>query len=678
MLWEWAGLGFVFFLTRQLIRSPLETRMLMVLMFALAVVLAGYGFYQVFVGLPGDRAAYAKNPDELLRTMGQWLPPGSPERIRFEHRLASTEPLATFALANSLAGFLAVWLIMALGACWSRTDARQRRTRLELRGPLDSRDHVGPRGGSDRVRSGRGRMLGAHQESKRVRGRGHWRVVVARVVRRSPLALELEACRRRGGCFAIAGHWRRGCQRARRRGVDRGLEVARLSHAILAVLDRDDSDVSRLGRRAGQFSGFLHAIQIARSERRSSRSPQFSARDLGHGRNAGAGRTAGRAGAVCMVHMARARRASSTVSSGVALPGDLTDSADSARAANFMLAGGPAGLVLAFLVGPLVGFGFSEEKVAVGLLVGAAVVALAWPWVIHGNLPRRLPALGVLVLAIHLLAAGGIEYPGLAQTFWILVAVGMNQMDSQSLPARHDDKPWRIPLAPTAGLALCCVAVGACYISAYRPVLEFHAAMANVEDAASKDVAARIAALRVAGAADPMAAEPWAAFAELELERVKLDPSSAEAHREFLLAAERVLKLRPHSSAAWRRVGQWYRDLYQVNRDSGAAATAALCFRRAVELYPNSAIVNAECALALQVIGERSDAQAKCRTGPAIGLGNAACGQEVARRIAAANARLVRGVALTLSAAGIYNSSSQAMGPPWRALGFFDSRVEAV
>ena len=54
-----------------------ETRAMIALMVALAVVLSSYGFYQVFIGLPADRAAYAENPEGLLRSLGQWSPPGS-------------------------------------------------------------------------------------------------------------------------------------------------------------------------------------------------------------------------------------------------------------------------------------------------------------------------------------------------------------------------------------------------------------------------------------------------------------------------------------------------------------------------------------------------------------------------------------------------------------------------
>ena len=78
-----------------------EARALIAAMVALSVIIAAYGYYQVMVSLPADRAAYAANPEEVLqRTLGHAFPPGSPERKQFEDRLQSTEPLATFDLAN--------------------------------------------------------------------------------------------------------------------------------------------------------------------------------------------------------------------------------------------------------------------------------------------------------------------------------------------------------------------------------------------------------------------------------------------------------------------------------------------------------------------------------------------------------------------------------------------------
>ncbi len=79
--------------------------------YATAVV----GLYQVMIEFPQARAQYAADPEEFLQRAGIDAPPGSPLRKRFEDRLASPEPHATFALANSLAVVLSAGLILALG-----------------------------------------------------------------------------------------------------------------------------------------------------------------------------------------------------------------------------------------------------------------------------------------------------------------------------------------------------------------------------------------------------------------------------------------------------------------------------------------------------------------------------------------------------------------------------------
>ncbi len=79
--------------------------------YALAVL----GIYQVALELPSARAAYAADGDKFLQQAGIEAPVGSAMRKRFEDRLSSPEPHATFALANSLAVVLSAGLLLALG-----------------------------------------------------------------------------------------------------------------------------------------------------------------------------------------------------------------------------------------------------------------------------------------------------------------------------------------------------------------------------------------------------------------------------------------------------------------------------------------------------------------------------------------------------------------------------------
>ena len=108
MLWEWVGMGLGFLLARQLIATAREARAVVVVMVALSVALSGYGLYQYAYEMPETRARYAADPDRTMRDAGLWYPPDSPGRESFKARLNSPEPIATFALTNSLAAVLSV------------------------------------------------------------------------------------------------------------------------------------------------------------------------------------------------------------------------------------------------------------------------------------------------------------------------------------------------------------------------------------------------------------------------------------------------------------------------------------------------------------------------------------------------------------------------------------------
>ncbi len=126
LAWEWVGVGLAYALMRHLPRHDGETSALAASLAATAVALAAFGFYQVGVVQPETQRLYRQNPEVALRLAG--VANDAVSRKHFEDRLlGSKEPTATFALANSLAGFLVgpAVLILALGA--ARLADRERR-----------------------------------------------------------------------------------------------------------------------------------------------------------------------------------------------------------------------------------------------------------------------------------------------------------------------------------------------------------------------------------------------------------------------------------------------------------------------------------------------------------------------------------------------------------------------
>ena len=98
LAWEWAAVGLVYFLFRNLPRTRGESAVLAGALLATAVAVSVYGLYQVVVELPMMRARYLSHRLEALRLVG--ITPGSPAQALYESRLLdSNEPWATFALA---------------------------------------------------------------------------------------------------------------------------------------------------------------------------------------------------------------------------------------------------------------------------------------------------------------------------------------------------------------------------------------------------------------------------------------------------------------------------------------------------------------------------------------------------------------------------------------------------
>ncbi len=113
--WQVVALAACFLSARTLLVGPRSQRMALLILLVGCVGLAGQGLHQVFSEFPAQRARYLADPEGVIAENPDLdLPAGSPMRKRFEDRLLySSEPYATYALANSLAVLLSgglVWL----------------------------------------------------------------------------------------------------------------------------------------------------------------------------------------------------------------------------------------------------------------------------------------------------------------------------------------------------------------------------------------------------------------------------------------------------------------------------------------------------------------------------------------------------------------------------------------
>ena len=113
--WWWLGGGVFWIAARRLLASTALRSALLAMLVALAAGEATLAAHQHWVSLPADRARFEASPDTYLDKLGIVAPEGSAERELFRARLSQGGATGTFALANSLGGFLLVGLVLASG-----------------------------------------------------------------------------------------------------------------------------------------------------------------------------------------------------------------------------------------------------------------------------------------------------------------------------------------------------------------------------------------------------------------------------------------------------------------------------------------------------------------------------------------------------------------------------------
>jgi hypothetical protein len=596
MLWEWVGLGFGFLLARQFIATRREARAVVVVMVGLAVALAGYGLYQYQYEMPHSRALYEANPDEALRQAGLNYPKGSPQRLAFEKRLESKEPLATFALANSLAGFLAPWLVVAAAIAVVGGTSR-RWVGLACCGlPMA----IGllltkSRSGYVAVLAGL-LMLGVWWLTSGAQREGRsWsrsRTLVLAVAIVLVLAGGVVAA-----AVAVGGLDVQVVSEASK-SLGYRLQYWESSAAIIA-------DHPVFGCGPGNFQQTYTRYKLPQASEEVADPHNFILEIWA---------TAGTPAFVLLLVVLgtfartiwRHRK-----DPGEDEPADPAQEGQSADGSIHVLAGAVCGFLLSIPLGLISAAPPGMAPVVLGLPLAAAVVTVLYGWIAHGRLPPVVPGIGVAVLLINLLAAGGIGFSGVAGSLWLLLALGLNVAEDGAAGQDAATLPWG---AAAAGLVLTLVLAIACHSTAYGPVLQSQTAMGQAE----RDPAHAERLLLSAAELDPLASKPWEQLVvEVFGQWQKATNPDDRVFSRFEQCAQAAAELAPNSAAAWKLIGDCYlaagHRLQEVSeaknrkRDHQKAIhayrKAEQAYRHAVALYPASAPNRARLAevfLALQ------------------------------------------------------------------------------
>jgi hypothetical protein len=431
--WIWVFLATLFFLLRQILNTGAVVRSVLSSMIALTIGLAALGFYQYGYSLPQMRAEFAADPDTTLRTWGIDPSVESPERRHFIDRLESKEPIGTFALANSLAGVLAVGLTLLLGnagTLWRHSPTWGRRCVLVLSAAalFGCLLLTKSRAALLAVLLGVGMLGWMVPEFRRWL---NWRwtlsavvllvaaVVTAiatggldrQVLTEAPKSLEFRFQYWRSSCMMIAAHPWTGC------GPGNFKEY--YTQYKLPVASETISDPHNFLLEVAATTGLPAVVMFV-------------------------GIVV--AAAICLVLTGRAGQqleSSSRLNQGAISDEPLGKVADRGQASRPRHSRGDAaairavygGILMAFPLAMPVGWSIGLMPDPAVLFISLPIVGLVlWalhPWVEAGSTPIAGIVAAEAVLLVNLLAAGGISYPGVGLWCWVLLVLMLNGMPGQ-------------------------------------------------------------------------------------------------------------------------------------------------------------------------------------------------------------------------------------------------------
>lgn len=597
MLWEWVGLGCAFFLIRQLIRTREDAGRLTLLLLSFAVMLGGYGIWQHYVEFP----RISRNYERIIQELGQLSGPNAPRdalrlqreltemgvpfhpqrRSLWEGRLRSTEPFATFALANTLAGFLAAWLFVLLDWVWLGSKSGFRfswlgaakvacivivgyclvltKSRTAWMGLIFGLLAWGILRGAGSLKLSRRWLLSGAGLVLVVAG-FFWIAKLSggfdwQVISEAPKSLEYRRQYWAGAWEVVRHHpWL---------GVGPGNFRQHYLHYKLPESSEEIADPHNWVLDLWASGGLLAVCGF---------------------------------GAVLVLAVRTGRRNRR-----------LNESNVSDKGTSLGVSAWEIGAGLSFFLVLLVGWLSAEpfEARLIGLFAGWAA---AWAILRRTQIvisPWAGLMAGGLAILVHLLGAGGIEMPAIMQTILLLVILLEG--------ATGEWEPFFSNIAwPKAALAVCGLAIAAsvlCWQTAMRPVWYGTLLLTSGHGALLQDNNPQSAAkwYEEAHQADPYAPEPLERLADVHFQNW-LRNSSERDFADAVKFSRQAITLDPHSQRIYRQLGLMY-FLKAEQMSSPEDATQAVEYlKEAVARYPNSSTLRAELALAFEAAGQKDEA----------------------------------------------------------------------
>ena len=585
LLWQWVGLGVSFFLLRQLITTRAAARALLVVMIALASGLACLGFHQRFVEFPRNVRQYEQTPQAVLQEYGFTATATAPELRHFEDRLRSTEPFATFALANSFAGFLVPWLVIVLGLAltagsWTQSASARRHVIAALL-------IAAFLGGCLLLTKSRSAYL-ATAAGVLLLLVWQWRRSAAASRKWLLWTALLSAL---AACAVLTAVW--------------FIDPLILAEAPKSLLYRAQywraalamvADYPWFGSGPGNFQQYYTLYKLPEASETVADPHNFLLEIWSTG-----GTVAFLAWivllAVAAVQAGRAYKRTAPASPQD--PGHQLEDAGAGLGATMAIyCGAAVGVLMAYPVGFLVDYPPHLAVLVLALPVAALVCWSLSGWALRGELVPWLPALALVVLLINLLAAGGISFPGVAQCGWLLAAVALNA----AVQYRGERRLGRTGIL--AGIIVSLALVLGLHQTAFRPVMVAQTRLTQAElSIAQGDAEQALRHLGAAAAADPFWYQPWWQRAQLAHSRW-IQTRDSQDWQRFELSVEQALDRNPRASELHRLAGNLYLAAYRLDGQGEQIDAALAAFRRASRLHPNHNMLHAQLAWTYHLKGD--------------------------------------------------------------------------
>jgi O-Antigen ligase len=604
--WLVLSYGIAAFLIRQALRTAEQARSLVAAMIWLATLLASLGLFQYFYSMPRQRRDYEQDPAKVLAASELPAETDSPQRELFENRLRSVEPLATFALTNSLAGFLAPWLLatMAIGLA-NYHGGQQRLTLLAIAmsALLLATCLVLTKSRSAYLAIMTGCVLLAlYGRGLGSRGwRLDWRIPTG--IAASGVVIGLVA--------VYFG----------------GLDMEVLSEAPKSVLYRLEywqatarliADYPLLGSGPGNFQEAYAAYKLPQASEMVADPHNFLLEMWA---------TAGTPAVFFLLALCCGFALDLAVATAHPPQSLSTDEKDVAPAEWIVLGGALFGLLIGPLVATAMGYPLDALHPALPFpaawLLGLALLAATWwsqrAWIASGELSLAALVIPQIVLLINLLAAGAIVFPGVISTILVLAPTALfvatylrpatlivpATPPSTLLPGQL--RPSRLVVAGVFfGSALIAVA---CLYTEYYPVLNGREALADALYSLSQRRYAEAEPKTVAAArADSLSPEPWRLLADLRLARWQA--TGREADRTAFVEAANVFRtLDPRHHLAWYTRGNWFLAAWRKSKQREDLDEALAAYVQGSKRYPQRALYHAQLAWTLHLAGQPVEAR---------------------------------------------------------------------